>query len=69
MRKLAVTAVLAAFLASPMLVGCEKEISHNEKTTKNPDGTVTKSEQTTKKNADGSVTTETHRGTSDTSNP
>jgi hypothetical protein len=69
MRKFTIAAVLAAFLATPMLVGCEREVSHTEKTTKNPDGTTSKSEETVKKNADGSTTVEKKRSTNDTSNP
>jgi hypothetical protein len=54
-----VITVLALALTSPVMVGCDKEVSHSEQTTQNPiTGTETKKEQTTYQRSDGSTYTQ-----------
>ncbi len=59
----AMIAVLSAALISPVLVGCDKEVSKTETTTKNPDGTEKTTQEKVTQNADGSVT---HQSSSQT---
>lgn len=50
--------VLSAALLSPVLGGCDHEVSHSEKTSTNPlTGTQTTKEQTTYQRSDGSTYT------------
>lgn len=59
MRKTLIVALCTASLAGmPMLVGCDRELSHQEKTTTDSNGNQTRSEQKTVQHPDGSVTTE-----------
>jgi hypothetical protein len=49
---------LAAMLVAPtaaFVVGCDKEVSHEEKTVQNPDGTSKHEESTVKEKPDGTV--------------
>ena len=57
MRTRIVTGLLTLVLAgSPMIVGCDKEISKDETTHQNPDGTVTKNSTVVTQSPDGSIT-------------
>ena len=59
MRNIIFAGLFALSLAGmPMLAGCDRELSHQEKTTTDPNGNQTHSEQTTVQHQDGSVTTE-----------
>jgi hypothetical protein len=63
--KMLMSLIVAASLFGgvPMLAGCEREVSHTEKTTQTPGGGVKHTETTVKENPDGTVSkeTETHR--------
>ena len=62
----ALLTVLGLALASPVMVGCDKEVSHEEKTSENPiTGTQTTKDQTTYQRSDGS----TYTNSSKTTNP
>lgn len=59
MRKTLIAVLCTASLVGmPVLVGCDRELSHEEKTTTDSKGNQTHSEQTTVQHPDGSVTTE-----------
>jgi len=59
MRKYLLGGLLAASLvATPMMVGCDRELNSSEKTTRSPNGETTTTEQKTVQHPDGSVTTE-----------
>jgi hypothetical protein len=58
----------ATLLGGPVLIGCDRELNHSEKTTKSPDGSTSKTEQKTVEHPDGSVTTEKHTS-HDNNNP
>jgi hypothetical protein len=62
MRKSGIASLLlAASLGfAPALIGCDKEVSHTEKTTTDPNGNKSTSESKTVQHSDGSVTTEKH---------
>ena len=47
----------AALFAPPVLIGCDKEISHSETVKKNSDGSSSKTEKTVSEKPDGSVET------------
>jgi hypothetical protein len=54
--KFAKLAILAICLAgAPALVGCDREVSHTDSQQTNPDGTVTKSQDTVQKDANGNI--------------
>ncbi len=54
--KLAKLLVLGICLAgSPVLVGCDRDVSHTESQQANPDGTVTKTQDTVSKDANGNT--------------
>ena len=58
MRKLIMTAVLISSLgAMPMIVGCDRTLHENEKTTSGPNGTTT-TENKTVEHPNGTVTNE-----------
>jgi len=52
----------------PMLAGCDRELSHQEKTTTDSTGSQTHSEQTKVQHPDGSVTTEKQTSQGNTNN-
>ena len=49
-----------SLVGAPMLVGCDKTLSKSEKTTTDPNGNQSTSEQKTVQHPDGSVTQEKH---------
>jgi hypothetical protein len=56
MRKLMSTLVLSAsFIGLPAVVGCDRQVSHEETVTKTPTGGTKVKEETVTKKADGSV--------------
>jgi hypothetical protein len=56
MRKLMSVLVLSAsFIGLPAVVGCDREISHEETVKKTPDGGTKVHEETVTKKADGSI--------------
>ena len=56
MKSYAMIAVLASgFGGIPLLNGCDRQVSHTEESHTNPDGTVTKSQETVKHDANGNV--------------
>jgi hypothetical protein len=60
-REILTSMLSVTLLGVPMLVGCDRTVSHKEKTSETTDGTVKHDEKTIKENADGTVTkTETH---------
>lgn len=64
----ATIALLAAALLAPALTGCDREVSHTEKTTENPvTGTTSTKERTTYQRPDGSTYTESSK--TSTANP
>lgn len=48
----------ASLFAAPMLVGCDREVAHEETTQKKADGTTVHDETTVKEKADGTVVKE-----------
>ena len=66
----AILTVLCATLMSPVIVGCDKEVSHTESSTKNPvTGTTTTKDQTTYQRSDGSTYTQSCKTTNTNPNP
>ncbi len=60
----------AAFVASALLVGCDREVSHKDSSTVEKDGTVKSKEKTVKESPDGTVTKqEQTKKTSPTNSP
>ncbi len=55
MRKFVLAGVVFASMAA---VGCDQTLSSSERTTRNPDGSQSTTEQKTVQHPDGSVTTE-----------
>ena len=65
MRYLTVS-ILSLALASPIMVGCDKQVSHTESQSTNPlTGTTTTKEQNTYQRSDGSTYTTTDKHTID----
>lgn len=65
----AMLAVLGLALASPVMVGCDKEVSHSEKTSENPlTGNETNKSQTTYQRSDGSTYTDSSKETAPANN-
>jgi hypothetical protein len=62
------TSAVALGLAC-LLTGCDREVSHTEKTTVKSDGTVQKKETTVKQAPDGTVTKEESEKTARPPNP
>jgi hypothetical protein len=59
MRKQLASILLAATVAGmPVLVGCEREVSHEESTKTSSDGTQVKKETTVTQEGDGTVVKE-----------
>jgi hypothetical protein len=59
MRKQVASLILAVtFAGVPALVGCEREVSHEESTKTSSDGTSVKKETTVKQEGDGTVVKE-----------
>ncbi len=59
MKNRLITALLSLSLFGvPVIVGCDKEVSHDETVKKNPDGTVSKNETTVTQKPDGTVVKE-----------
>ena len=64
MRKQLLSALFAAMIAVPgsmFVVGCDDEVAHDERTTRNADGTGSKTETTVKQKDDGTVVKETEK--------
>ncbi len=60
MKSLTSLIVLASLVGGvPILTGCEKEVSHTEKTTQTPGGGVKKESTTVTEHPDGTVSKET----------
>ena len=62
---------LCAALAAPagmFLVGCDREVAHEEHVKQNPDGTGSKTETTVKEKSDGTVVKETDKKVDNTPN-
>ena len=56
MRRYLISSLLAAsFVGMPVIVGCERELSHEKKVESTPSGTTVK-EKKTVENPDGSIT-------------
>jgi hypothetical protein len=55
--KLNTTALLLVLSLAgvPAMVGCDREVSHDEQVKQNPDGSVSKKEQTVTEKPDGSI--------------
>jgi hypothetical protein len=67
--RFAMLTVLGLALASPVMVGCDKEVSHSEKTTDNPiTGNETTKDQTTYQRSDGSTYTDSSKTTTPQNN-
>ena len=67
MRKYVFSALMIASMAGvPALVGCDRTLSSDSKTTRQPNGDTTTTDSKTVQHPDGSVTTETHKGTDNT---
>lgn len=59
MRKFMATALLSASLIGmPALVGCDRTLHEDQKTTTSPNGSQTTTDSKTVQHADGTVTTE-----------
>ena len=59
MRKVFLTALLStSLLGVPMIVGCDRTVRENDKTTTTPNGQQTTTEDKTVQHPDGSVTQE-----------
>lgn len=55
LRQLSTLSLLAIFAAAPVMVGCEKTLSERKTTETNRDGTVTTETEKTVRNPDGTV--------------
>jgi hypothetical protein len=60
-RILSILLSLGILSAVPVSIGCDREVAHDETVKKNPDGSTSKSETTTKEKADGTVVKETDK--------
>ena len=62
--------VLTAALIAPgaYIVGCDKEVAHDETTVKNSDGTGSHKETTVKEKSDGTIVKETEKKVDNTPN-
>ncbi|MBV8782034.1 MAG: hypothetical protein JO353_11605 [Phycisphaerae bacterium] len=59
MKRLLTIAMLTMSLGgTPFLVGCDKEVAHDETVKKNSDGTVSKDETTVNQKPDGTIVKE-----------
>lgn len=67
-RAVTIATVALSLTALPVVIGCDREVGHAEKTTTNSNGTQSHSEQTTVQHPDGSTSTTTEKKTS-TGNP
>ncbi len=65
MRYIASCLLAASLLGAPVLVGCDREVSHEETVKSSTDGTVKTQEKTVTQNPDGTLnqTTETKKTT------
>lgn len=62
MRRQLLSLMFAGFLAgTPMLVGCERELAHEEETKVRSDGTSVREETTVKERDDGTIVKEKER--------
>ena len=62
MRRYMMSALLIASMAGvPALVGCDRTIHEDQKTTRSPNGDTSVQDQKTVQHPDGSVTTETEK--------
>ena len=62
--RFAMLTVLGLAMVSPVMVGCDREVSHEEKTSQNPiTGNVTTKDQTTYQKSDGSTYTNSSKTT------
>jgi hypothetical protein len=55
MRYLSIGLLSLCFAAVPVMVGCDRTVSHDETTEVKPDGTTVQKETTVKKDANGNV--------------
>lgn len=58
MRKIASLLLMGSLAAAPMIVGCDKELGRNERTTTDSNGNQTSVQEKTVQHPNGSVTTE-----------
>ena len=56
--RLAAIFIAASLFSMPCMIGCDKELSHTEKTTTDTNGNKSTTDEKTVKHPDGSVTTE-----------
>jgi len=54
--------------ATSLIVGCDREVAHEEHVKQNPDGTGVKTETTVKEKSDGTVVKETDKKVDNTPN-
>jgi hypothetical protein len=58
MRYVASMLIAVCMAGTPVLVGCDREVAHTEKTSTDSDGTVKKDETTVKQNDQGQTSKE-----------
>jgi len=70
MRKQIWSMLVSAALVAPgaFIVGCDREVAHEEKTVKNADGTGSHQETTVKEKSDGTVVKESEKKVDNTPN-
>ena len=71
MRTRLIQFALCAALVAPagaFMVGCDREVAHEEHVKQNPDGTGSKTETTVKEKSDGTVVKETDKKVDNTPN-
>jgi hypothetical protein len=60
----AIVSLLGLALSAPIMIGCDREVQHSEKTSENPiTGTQTTKDQTTYQRPDGSTYTNSSKST------
>ena len=72
MRNRMMSMLLSAALVAPtamFVVGCDREVAHDETTVKRSDGTGSHQETTVKEKSDGTVVKETEKKVDNTPNP
>ena len=69
MRVPALSLLLCGALSLPIFCGCDRELSHQEKTATKSDGTVVHNETTVKEKPDGTVVKEQEKSVNKPGNP
>ena len=62
-RAVTIATIALSLTAMPVIIGCDREVGHAEKTTTNSNGTQTHSEQTTVQHPDGTTSTTSEKHT------